>query len=318
LSEEHGPRYRPSSPAAWRRWAFAAVPVAGLLELGAHAVQTHSVARREDWEAARAYVEAHAAPDDLVAFAPRWVDPIGREMFGPSIATLQREGRPDETRFPRALEVGLGAAHLTELADWQRGEEHRFGRVRVTTWQNPTPAHVLDDLVSLVDPAHLRVSRVDGGRETDCTASHAAVQSGGLGYGPAIPGERFSCPAGGFVGVSVLADLDYRPRRCIYAPAPGGGSVLRLRFMNVQMGRTLKGHHAIYVEAERDRRGAPVSITFKAGTSLLGSVVHHDGDGWKAFELDTSDLAGQRADVVAEITAPSGDRRQYCFEADTR
>ena len=96
------------------------------------------------------------------------------------------------------------------------------------------------------------------------------------------------------------------------------GGLLRLRFLNVKMGHTLKGHHAIYVEAERDRRGPPVTITFKVGSSLLGSIVHHDGDGWKAFELDTSDLAGQRADVVAEIAAPSGDRRQYCFEASTR
>lgn len=314
MSEEQGP----TGTAAWRKWAFAAIPAAGLLELGAHIVQTHSVAPRSDWEAARAYVETHAAPDDLVDFAPRWVDPVGREVFGKSIATLQREARPDETRFPRALEVSIRGAHLPELATWRRADVHRFGRVTVTTWDNPAPAHVLDNLVSLVEPDRVHVTRSEGGREVDCPASRAGVQSGGLGFGPAVPGDRFTCPGGSFVGVSVVADLEYRPHRCIYAPAPGGGGIVRLRFANVQVGHTLYGHHAIYVEAERDRRGAPVTLTFKAGSALVGSVVHHDGDGWKAFEFDTSELSGQRVDVVAEISAPSGERRQYCFEADTR
>jgi hypothetical protein len=314
VSEEQGP----TGAAAWQKWAFAAIPAVGLLELGAHIVQTHSIAPRPDWEAARSYVETHAAPDDLVAFAPRWVDPIGRETFGAAIATVQREGRPDETRFPRALEVGIRGAHLPELAHWRKAEEHRFGRVTVTTWDNPAPAHVLEDLVSLVDPQRMRVSRVDGSREVECAESHAGVQSGGLGYGPALPGDRFTCPGGGFVGVSIMADLDYVPRRCIYAPPSGGAAVVRLHFLNVQAGHTLHGHHAIYVEAERDRRGAPVTITFKVGSSLIGSVTHKDGDGWKEFEFDTTDLAGQRVDLVAEISAPGGDRRQYCFEADTR
>ncbi len=144
------------------------------------------------------------------------------------------------------------------------------------------------------------------------------MQSGGLGFGPAVPSERFSCPGGGVVGTSVVADLDYKPHRCIYAPAPGGNGSVRLHFLDVQAGHLLYGHHAIYVEAERDRKGAPVTITFKAGDTLIGSVTHHDGDGWKACEFDTSDLFGQRVDLVAEISAPSGDRRQYCFEADTR
>ena len=314
MSDHHGP----SDAVAWRKWAFAAVPIAGLLELGAHVVQTHSVAPRGDWEAARAYVAAHAAPDDLVAFAPWWADPVGRETFGPGIATVQREARADETRFPRALEVAIRGEHLPELASWRKAEQQRFGRVTVTTWDNPAPVHVLEDLVSLVDPARMRVSRVDGAREAECPASHAGVQSGGLGFGPAVPSERFSCPGGGFVATSIVADLDYRPHRCIYAPAPGGGGSVRLHFLDVQAGQALVGHHAIYVEAERDRKGAPVTLTFRAGGIVIGSVTHHDGDGWKAFEFDTSDLAGQRVELIAEISAPSGDRRQYCFEAVTR
>jgi hypothetical protein len=70
--------------------------------------------------------------------------------------------------------------------------------------------------------------------------------------------------------------------------------------------------------AERDRRGSPVTLTFRSGGSTLGSVVHNDGEGWKPFEFDTSAIAGQTAELDVEISSPSGDRRQYCFEAATR
>jgi hypothetical protein len=296
-----------------QRWAFAVIPVVGLLELAAHAIQTHSVAPSRDWDAARTYVASQAKPEDLVAFAPRWADPIGREHFGPGLATIEREARPDETRFPRALEVSIRGAHLPAFAGWRRASEQTFGSVAVTTWENPAPAQVIDDLVSLVDPQHLRVSRGD----SDCNFVHGTAQSGNLGFGPTVPGDRFVCPGNGFVGASVVADLEYVPHRCIFAPPPGNAP-LRLRFTDVRFGHTLHGHHALYVEAERDKKGAPVTIRFTAGGSTLGTVVHRDGEGWKPFELDTSSLAGQTSELVAEITSPGGDRRLYCFEADTR
>jgi hypothetical protein len=297
----------------FQRWAFAAVPLVGLLELAAHAVQTHSVTPDADLSAARAYVAAHAAPEDLVAFAPKWVDPVGRAHFGSALATVEREARADETRFPRALEVSIRGAHLPALAGWRRASEQRFGSVLVTTWDNPAPAQVLDDLVSRVDPQHLRVSRGDA----ECNFTHGTAQSGNLGFGPAIPGDHFVCPGGGFVGASVVADLDYVPHRCVFAP-PSGSAPLRLRFTDVRFGRVLHGHHALYVEAERDKKGAPVTLSFKSGDSTLGTVVHRDGDGWKPFEIDTSALDGQKGDLLAEISSPGGERRLYCFEADTR
>jgi hypothetical protein len=293
------------------------VPAVGLLELGAHVVQARSVVAEADWSAARAYVEQKAAADDLVVFAPVWVDPIGRARFGRAIATFEREARGDASGFPRALEVSIRGAHLPELAGWLRSDARSFGGVTVTTLNNPAPAHVLDDLVSMVEPRRMRVWRVDGGRETECPFGRGPTQSGGLGFGPAIPGDRFGCP-GVFVGASVVADLEYRPHRCIYAPPPGSGSQVRIRFLGVRMARTLYGHHGLYVEAERNRSGAPVTIRFTAGGSVVGSVVHHDGDGWRAFEFDTSELAGREVDLDADISAPSSDRRMYCFQADTR
>jgi hypothetical protein len=284
----------------------------GLLELATHAVQIHSAVPERDWAAAREYIAAQAKSEDLVAVAPRWADPIARQRLGPELATVEREARPDESRFAHAVEVSIRGAHLSALRGWHRSAERRFGGITVTTWNNPAPARVIDDLVTLVGPDRLRVWQGDRA----CPFVHDSPQSGGLGFGPAVPGHRFVCPGGSFVGVSVVADLDYVARRCIYAPPLGAGP-LRLQFAGVRFGRSLHGHHALYVEAERTPQGAPVTITFSVGGTTLGTVAHRDGDGWKPFEFDTSERAGTEADLVAEIVS-SGDRRMYCFEADTR
>ncbi len=307
----------PGSAKLASKWAFAVVPVVGLVELAAHAVQVRSVAPSSDWQAARAFVEGAAKSEDLVVVAPWWADPVGRKELGPGLATFEREGRGDDSRFARAFEVSIRGAHLRELDGWARAGEHRFGGVTVTTLTNPAPSLPIDDLVSMVGPGKMRAWRVDATHDSECPYTRMPTQAGALGFGPAIPGDHFACP-GGFVGVSVMADLDYRPRRCIYAPPLGPGARLRLRFSGVRMGHTLYGHHGLYVEAERNRTGSPVTIRFTSGDSVLGSVLHKDGDGWKTFELDTSDLAGQKVDLDAEITAPASDRRMYCFEATTR
>lgn len=302
---------------AWQRYAFAVVPAVGLLELGAHVVQTHSVAPDTDWQAARGFVETHAAPDDLVEFAPRWADPVGREQFGPRIANLQREGRADVTRFPRAFEVSIRGMHADDLDGWIREGVERFGRVTVTTLKNPSLVPLVDDLVSHADGLHMRVSRIDGARESECSFGKQSPISGGLGSGPAVPGDRFVCPGGSNVGASVVADLDYMPHRCLYVPN-AGDATFRVRFLDVTLGQSIRGHHALYVESERKKEGAPVTITFRIGDTTLGSVVHRDGDGWRAFEFDTSAFAGQHADVVADVVSPGGRNRAYCFEANTR
>jgi hypothetical protein len=298
--------------AAVQRWAFVAVPLVGVVELIAHVAQTRPAASEADWLAARDYVAANAKHDDLVAFAPGWIDPVGRERFGASIATLEREARPDDSRFPRAFEVGIRGAHLGELRGWSKQGEQRFGGVTVTLLANPAPAHVIDDLVSHVDPARMRVSR----GPAECGFQHERGQSGSLGFGPAIPGSRFVCPAGAFVAMSVVTDLDYVPHRCVYAP-PTAGVPTRIVFEDVHFGTRLHGHHAIYVEAERNKTGQPVTLSFSVNGQPLASLEHRDGDGWKSFELDTSSLAGQTGELTAEVTS-SGDRRMYCFEADTR
>ena len=299
------------------KWAFAVVPTVGLFELGALGVQTAQVPPERDWQAAKAFVAAQSKPEDLVAFAPRWADPIGRKELGDSLATVAREARADETRFPRAFEVAIRGKHLPAFSDWRRASVQQFGAVTVTIWENPTPAHVLDDLVSDVTPERLRVSRVEGNVEADCPLGHGGTQTGGLGAGTPVPDLRFICPGGGFVDASILEDASYYPRRCIDARPLGGRGILRLRFSDVRFGHTLHGHHSLYVEAEHSMR-APVNIAFSVVGAVIGRAVHRDMESWKPFEFDTSDRAGTTGELTVEIQSDTGDRRMYCFEADTR
>jgi len=294
------------------------VPAIAVCELALHLHQVSSVVPDSDWANAKAEVEKRAKPDDLVAFAPRWVDPIGREHFGSGIATFEREAYPDVTRFPRAIEVGIRGEHLADLAGWKEVDHEKAGAITITTFENPSPVTLRDDLLRHVGKAemHVELDGPQGPRE--CQFGRFGVQTGGLGFGPAVPAMRYQCGGGAFAGISILPDVDYRPRRCIYAPAQGSGQIVRIRTDAFQFGRVLHGHHGLYVEAERDKKGAPVEIELRSGDKSLGRLVHRDGEGWKGFELDTSDLAGKTADLEADVTSSSRDRRMYCFEVDAR
>ncbi len=302
---------------ALARWLFVAVPLVGVVELGAHLSQTRNVAPDADWQAARVLVKQKLRPEDLLLFAPKWEDPVGRAQFGDELASLARTARPDESRFPRAIEVSARGARRPELAGWKVTEEERVGRLVVRTLENPHPARIKDDLLLRVSPAKMAVFRVDAANESPCPFVHGRVQAGGLGAGPAIPGDRFQCE-GSFVGVSIIHALDHDPRVCLFAPPFGGATVLRVRFRGVSFGAALHGHHGLQNEAERDKIGAPVAITFRTDLGLLGRAEHRDGMGWTGFELGTPELAGKTLDLIADISSANANRRHYCFEADTR
>jgi hypothetical protein len=311
--EHESPEVRPP----FLRYAFLVVPAIAMLELFAHLVQINRTIPKSDWEAAREAVKAEVHPEDLIAFAPRWADPLGREYFRDDLATVEREAPPDETRFPRAFEVSIRGKHLAEFDGWKKAATARFGSITVTTFENPSPAKVIDDLVVHTRGDRASVQLVEGERESECPWTHRSPETGNLGFGPGLPADRFLCPRGGFVVTSVMQATDYLPHKCIYAPAVGGSSVLRVRFQNVQFGRVLHGHHAINWDSARFN-SPPVMLVWKAEGRTIARLVDRDDDGWKAFEIDTSDLAGHTGELIAEVSSTTSNHRQYCFEADTR
>lgn len=314
----------PRTPSAPRRPMKAAallalVPLVGLVELVLHVKQTSSdVVTDAEWAAARDAVKAELRPEDLVVFAPFWADPLGRRSFGDALATIPREARPDETRFPRAFEVSIRGEHDPELATWKKVSEKQLGKITVTLLENPAPAKVLTDLVTLVKPDTLTVSRVESnGSELPCTFVHGATSGGStvVPQGALTPADRFACGSS-FVGVAVLHALDHHPHLCIFA-SPGSSSALKLTFKGVTFGNALHGHSGIQWVSERSPTPERLEVSFSAFERPLGTHSHKVGVGWVGYEFPTPEYAGRRGDLVAEVTG-SQSQRYFCFEADTR
>jgi len=303
---------------AWAPFALAAVPLVGIVELVLHVKQTTSdVVPASDWTAARDALTTEARPDDLVIFAPFWVDPIGREQLGDELAGLRREARPDESRFARAFEVGIRGAHREELAGWKKTAERQIGKITIGTYENPAPAKLRTDLLELVGTDRVTVSRVDGASETACPFQHGIGQPGGLGVpqGPAVPGDRYVCSSGAYVGAAVLHALDHHPHLCLFV-SPSGAGTLRIRFAKIVFGSALHGHSGVQWVNERTPSAERITVAFSAFDRPIGQNVHRVGAGWTGFEFPTPELAGQKGDLVAEVGAATP--RSYCFEADTR
>jgi hypothetical protein len=299
-------------------WALAAVPLIGVVELVLHVKQTTSdLVPASDWAAARDAVKAEVKPDDLVIFAPFWVDPIGREQLGDELAGLRREARPDESRFTRAFEVGIRGAHRPELEGWKKTSERQIGKITIGVYENPSPVKLQTDLMEMIGAERVSVSRIEGASETSCPWQHGVGQPGGLGVpqGPAVPGDRFACSSGAYVGAAVLHALDHHPHLCLFVSPQGGGS-LRIRFSKVTFGTTLHGHSGVQWVNERTPSPERITLSFSAFDRPIGQNVHRVGAGWTGFEFPTPELAGKKGDLVAEVGGATP--RSYCFEADTR
>jgi hypothetical protein len=295
---------------------LAAVPLVGVLELVLHVKQTTvDVVPEKDWVAAREAVAKDLKADDLVTFAPFWTDPLGRRTFGDAIMTPKRAARSDEARFARAWEVSIRGFHDPTLERWKTVSEQKHGAVTVTLLENPARESVVSDLLDFVNPERLSVTRLDANGESPCAYSRGATSGGStvVPQGLLVPADKFVC-SGGHVGVTVLHDLTHHARLCINANA--GQGALRLKFSGVTFGESIVGHSGVQWMSERGPSRNVETITFSALDRPIGTHLHRHGAGWVNFELPTPELAGKRADLVAEVGGQVD--RFYCFEATTR
>lgn len=297
--------------------ALSALPLVGIVELALHVHQVSEVVPERDWAAARDAVAKDLRPDDLVTFAPFWADPLGRRTFGDAIMTFERAGRSDEGRFARAWEVSIRGAHDPTLARWKKVSETRHGDVTVTLLENPAPEKVLTDLVALVDPSRLSVSRIDASGVASACAFQRGATAGGstvVPQGLLVPGDKFVC-SGGHVGVSVLHALDHHPHVCINA-TPLQGADLQLVFKDVAFGEAVFGHSGVQWMTERVPTQDRTTVAFSAFGRPIATHTHKLGAGWVGFELPTPELAGKKGDLVAVVGGAQ--QRFFCFEATTR
>ncbi|EYF02486.1 hypothetical protein [Chondromyces apiculatus] len=303
----------------WARWGFTLIPVLGLAELGGHVYASHRAPRFDDWAAVRAPVEALKQPGDLVVVAPPWADPLARRALGDALMPLRDAARPDESRYPAAVEISILGQHADELAGFREVARQERGKFLVRRLENPAATRVAFDFVEGLRPARVDVR----GTEPPLTCPwnpSARVVAGGLGGHPTFPAARFECPGGVFfnVGVTVIPDQHFRPRRCIWSHPFARGEIIT-RFHGVPLGQVIRGHSGMSWFVERERKGAPVTLTVRVNGDEIGRATHRDGDGWAAFEMPLGAHAGAtEAQVEFAVSARDYQHRHFCFEADSR
>lgn len=262
-----------------------------LIELTASLISYRSRIFDEDWEAVR---EA-ANPELPLYVATAWVDPVAR-MELPAAAELDALGRPDLRGVSRFSVLGVGKSQWSE--DLQSDLEdlpapslestQRFGALTLSTYSLRAGSRVAD--LSEV-PSKLDVE-VDG---TAC--SHR--------------GTRWTCGRGQAATGEVeytMAEIDYRPRRCL-AAALDDGARLEIRAEGSELGDVLRGHVGFDDFNRRLRSDAVVSVEIQVDGDVAGRWVFSDDEGWQPFAVavppGVHDLT-----VVAQPTARGTWERQ--------
>lgn len=313
-----------SEIARWKIALAIGVPVAGGVELIAHFAFARRAPTPADWAAAKPAIEAVRQPGDLVVVAPRWAEPHGRMALGEGLMPLRDIARPDESRYPRAIELSAAGQRLDELRGWRvLNESSLSGGIVIRTLENPSPAQVVTDFTDLIDEGRAEVSWVFDGQSQNCPwrPNENAVAPGLFGY-PTMPSKRFICGREGWqsVGVTVQDDDHYYARRCVWSHPPSRGQVL-IRFKGVQLGLAIRGHLGIHETLSREQRGAPVDIEVAVDGDVVGVAHHIDGQSWDRSRFDLklgAHASATNAEVTFRVLTRDANERHICWEADSR
>jgi hypothetical protein len=301
------------------RYLWLGVPALAVVELVLHFGFSRRAPRVEEWRELSEPVRRLKRPTDLLVVAPEWAEPIARHAFGDGAFPLDQIARADASGFARALEVSALGSRADETLPWRVVSEEKRGRFTLRVLENPAPVRPKFRFIEHVALSALSVSIIAGDRETPCPfTDRAPVTAGGLHGHVTFPRERFRCPGGeaSFVGVTVIDDQKYLPRRCIWAHPPARGS-LRLRFAGVPLGTKIRGWAGLSYFLFRDGTGQPVTISFQAGAQKLGEHQHRDEWGFRAFTLATPGSGDRTVDVDVIVSAESAPNRDFCFVAET-
>jgi hypothetical protein len=292
------------------------VPAVGLLELGAQAWVSNRAPDIDAWRAvAPAVVSLKRAGEPLVV-APEWAEPIARHAFGDAAFPVAELARSDLGGYRRVLELSLLGARSDEAREFRVVEERRSGPFTLRVLENPKPRVAVYRLLEHVTPEELEVAIVEGGVERPCAYSTTArVVTGGLHGEVTFPRERFVCGGrdSAFVGITIIDDQRYRPRRCLWAQPPHEGQ-LRLRFSRVPAGRVLQGFGGLSYFLFRDGGREPIRLSARFGEQPFGSYLHRDEWGFHAFRLSGLPPApGATVPLELVVQSERAESRDFCF-----
>lgn len=294
----------------------ALVALAGL-ELAATWLTATRAPRFADYAALAAPAGALLEAGDVLVVSPRWAEPMVRQALGDERLTLASVAAPSMESARHVVEVSVLGARAAELEGWSEVASASHDRFELRRLENPTFEPALFDAVDGLEPRGSRRGAsvtLSGGARCMFDPLSRPV-AGDLGGHPTWPRGRFMCPGPAHVtvGVTVIADRDWRPRRCVLAHPPPVGEIA-LRYRGVRLGSRLVGHGGLYWMTERARAGAPIELRVEVDGTEVGRFIHADGDGWAPFEMEL----GARSEALHEVTffvsSPGVRARDFCFE----
>lgn len=301
------------------------MPGLGVVELVAHLYFRNRTPRLEDYAALEPVVSELRQAGELVVISPYWAEPNLRWALGDELMPLRDVARPENSRYPAAVEVLLPGAD-SEFPDWRVESSQRVEGFVVERRVNPAHQPVTFDFVDVF--AAPRVEQnvfVEVGRDqanrTPCTFKrNARITNGGLGGHATFPAQRFECSAteSDFVGLTVIEDQNYHPRRCLWAHPPSGKRHKVVRYDRVKLGKRIAGFTGAPYLVDREAKGAVIELAVSVDGETIGQARHENGDAWKGFEFATDKFAGGEHRVEFEVFADSSKKRDFCFYADVR
>jgi hypothetical protein len=291
------------------------VPAFGLFELGAQAWVSERAPDLDEWRTVAPVVASLKRAGEPLVVAPEWAEPIARHSLGDAAFPLAELGRSDLDGYRRVLELSLLGARSDEASGFRVVEERPSGPFTLRVLENPKPRNAAYRLLDHVRPEELDVAIVTDDDVRPCThTTTARVVTGGLHGEVTFPRERFACGGrdSAFVGITVIDDQRYRPRRCLWAQPPREG-VLRLRFSGVPSGKALQGFAGLSYFLFRDGGREPIELSAKLGDRSFGSYLHRDEWGWHGFRLGGSPGDAPAATLELTVRAEQAEARDFCF-----
>ncbi|HXU70290.1 MAG TPA: hypothetical protein VN947_13230 [Polyangia bacterium] len=269
----------------------ALVALVAVVETGSALTARSRVATDADWEAAAAEVRAGFQPGDVIAFAPAWVDQIGRAHLG-DLVTVEMAGRSDADRYARVWEVSIRGAHAPDAKGAQLAHQSEHGRVRVALYDKPATPVVYDFTASAADARVLR------------------------GTQPCFGDPAHGWLCGGTRVERRTLEIDYRPRRGLLVPADRVATTLA--YGEVSLGENLVVYAGMHDYYARLHGSGLVDFSVDVdGVEKLRTRIGND-DGWRRFDLDTRALAGTRHAVTFHVSAADPAWRNFGFHAEAR
>lgn len=311
-------------------WLSAALIVAlvAIVETAATWLFAGPPAKKEGWDNASKYLRKSFKKGDLLLFAPAWIGPTGRMHMG-ELLDIHQMARPDEAAFSRIWIIGLEGKTRPETKKARLVSQKVFGNIQVSLFENKTDLPLFD-FYENVSTAQVNVLRPDGSIVERC---------------PFQPSRhRHQCSAGWNNVRQKIAEVDYSPRKCIYAH-PVDGNILEINYPKVKLGKRLviytgidgydsryKARQAVYHTknpkkrkdgSDRQDPRAPrslvdVTMEVEIGTVKTMNVTHPIDDKWRRHVLDTSNKSEKIMTVSFRVFTRWPYAKVFCFYAQTR